>query len=446
MIDIKLIREDAPAVEKALKKKDPSVSLDKILELDEKRRKRLAEVEDLKHKRNKLSDTIGKFITQMPTANEIPKSLNLGFMSNPNMVSANKEEVKKVSARIKDIDTELIDIEESLKSELGALPNIPHESVPFSLNADDKQIVNQWKEKPTFDFPIKNHVEIGKALGLFDFERAVKVSQSQFAMYTGQGALLEWALIRYMIEFLTQKRGFTLIIPPYLVNETTAYTSGNLPKFRDQLYKCADDELYLIPTSEVPLGSMHRDEILAEEDLPVYYCSYTCCFRREAGAHGKNERGLIRVHQFNKVEMFKYTKPETSFHELDTIIRCAEEMVEGLGLHYRTALLVTTDIAQQSAKTCDIEVWLPGQDSYYEVSSCSNCTDFQARRGNIRYRAADSKKPSFVHTLNGSGLATSRLMVSLLETYQQADGTVIIPEVLRQYMGGQERLTPPVKK
>lgn len=420
MIDIKLIRKNPEEVERRLRTKEPGISLGKILEFDERRRTLLLEVEELKHKRNVVSEEIGEKVK-----NKID-------------VSAQKEEVKKVSQRIKELDAEVKEVDDNLNTELLLLPNMPHESVPVSNNEDDKVIIREWSKKPEFDFEFKNHVELGRELGIFDFERATKISQPQFALYRGEGALLEWALIRYMIDYLTGKKDFTLIIPPYLVNETTAYTSGNLPKFGEQIYKCEKDGLYLIPTSEVPMASIHRDEILQESELPIHYCSYTACFRREAGTYGKEERGLIRIHQFNKVEMFKYCVPEKSYEELDGLIRCAEEMIEGLGLHYRTALLVTTDIAQQSAKTCDIEVWLPGQNRYYEVSSCSNCEEFQARRGNIRYRPENSKNTQYLHTLNGSGLATSRLMVSLIETNQQPDGTVRIPEVLRTYMGGKE--------
>jgi seryl-tRNA synthetase len=424
MLDIKLIRENPQEVESRLRTKDRTVTLDPVLKLDARRREILQEVEELKHSRNVASKEIGENVKAGKD------------------VSESKEKVRQISERIKDLDDELRHVDENLRHELLCLPNLPHSSVPVSDDENDKITVHEWGTRPEFDFEFKNHLEISDGLGLFDFERAAKISQSQFSLYKGDGAMLEWALIRYMIDTLTGKKGFTLVIPPYLVNEETMYTSGNLPKFGDQIYKCANDALYLIPTSEVPLTSMHRDEILPESMLPLNYCSYTACFRREAGAHGKGERGLIRVHQFNKVEMFKFVHPDTSYDEHEALVQNAQELVQGLGLHYRTTLLVTTDIAQQSAKTYDIEVWLPGQDRYYEVSSCSNCEDFQARRGNIRFRPENDKKPRFLHTLNGSGLATSRLMVCLLETYQQPDGSVIIPEVLRAYMGGKEVLIP----
>ena len=262
-------------------------------------------------------------------------------------------------------------------------------------------------------------------------------------MYVGLGARLEWALVNFMIDVQTREKEYKLIIPPYLVNTDTMFTSGNLPKFEDQLYRCRDDELYLIPTSEVSLTSIHRDEILNEEDLPLYYTAYSACFRREAGTYGARERGLVRIHQFNKVELYKFTREETSYDELESLVADAEEIVRRLGLHYRVALLVTTDIGQQAAKTYDIEVFLPGQDEYYEISSCSNCEDYQARRGNIRYRPKGGGRPKFVHTLNGSGVATSRLMISILENCQEPDGSVVVPEVLVPYMGGIERIDVP---
>lgn len=422
MIDIKLIRDNPEETEKRLRTKDKKVSLKEVVALDEEVRALIGKTDDIKNVRNVVSKEIGVCKDDQERSEKI-------------------KEMKQVSDDITALDEQLRVKQEELRNKLLLLPNLPHESVPVSDDEEDKVIVRQHGEKPKHDFEIKNHVELGTELGIFDFERGAKVSQSMFPIYVGDGARLEWALINYMRDYLVNNENFTLVVPPYLVNETTMFTSGNLPKFGEQLYRCKDDDLYIIPTSEVPMTSMHRDEIIPEEELPIYYCAYTACFRREAGAHGKGERGLIRVHQFNKVEMFKFVKPETSYDELEHIVATAEKIVASLGIHYRTALLVTTDIAQQSAKTYDIEVWLPGQDRYYEVSSCSNCEDFQARRGNIRYRPNDTKKPQLLHTLNGSGLATSRLMVSLVETYQQKDGTIIIPEVLRPYMGGQEVIT-----
>ncbi len=428
MIDIKKLRENPQEFEARLKKKDPKISLSEIVALDEELRKIATDTDVLKNKRNVVSKEIGL------------------LKDDENKRSEKIKEMKLVSDEIQALDNKIREVEAELYAKIYQLPNPPHDSVPVSENEQDKIIVRQYKEKPKYDFELKNHVELGTSLGIFDFERAAKIAQAMFSLYRGDGARLEWALINFMIDHLTREKGFELVIPPYLVNPTTAFTSGNLPKFENQLYKCKEDDLYLLPTAEVPLGSIYRDEILDEEDLPIYLCAYSACFRREAGAHGREERGMIRVHQFNKVEMFKYVKPETSYDELEHIVSTAEEMVAKLGLHYRTALLVSTDIAQQSAKTYDVEVWLPAQGSYYEVSSCSNCEDFQARRGQIRYRPAGTKKTQLVHTLNGSGLATSRLMVSIVETYQQPDGSISIPEVLRPYMGGQEKIVAKSKK
>jgi len=423
MIDIKLIRDDPEWVEKRLRTKDPATSLERIIELDKKIRRLRTETDELKNIRNVVSKDIGK-------------------MRNDNVERDEKiTKMKEVSERIKRLDDEIEEYEKELMGLMYILPNLPHETVPVSDNPEDKVVLREYGRKPEFRFEYKNHLEIGKRLSMLDMERGAKISKSQFPMYTGVGAQLEWSLIQYMIEVNSREKGYKLIIPPYLVNWDTMFTSGNLPKFEEQLYKCRDDELYLIPTSEVPLCSIHRDEILREDELPLYYCAYTANFRREAGAYGKEERGLIRVHQFNKVEMFKFATPETSYDEFDKLVRDAEDLVERLGLHYRVTLLVTGDIGQQSAKTCDIEVWIPGQDRYYEVSSCSNCEDYQARRGRIRYRPAGGGSTRFVHTLNGSGLATSRLMAALLETYQREDGAVEVPHVLRKYMGGLEVIT-----
>ncbi len=427
MIDLKKLRENPEELEARLRKKDSSISLKDIIELDEKLRKVSTETDELKNKRNVVSKEIG-----LLKGKDEERSQKI-------------IEMKSVSDEIQKLDEKIRQIEAELQAKVCLLPNPPHDSVPVSEDENDKVIVRSFKEKPVYDFELKNHVELGTTLGMFDFERAAKISQAMFPLYRGDGARLEWALLHFLMDTLTMEKEFEIIIPPYLVNPTTAFTSGNLPKFEDQLYKCKEDELYLIPTAEVPLGSIYRDEILDESDLPVNLCAYTACFRREAGAHGREERGLIRVHQFNKVEMFKYVKPETSYDELEKLVGCAEYMLQKLGLHHRTALLVTTDIAQQSAKTYDVECWLPAQGSYYEVSSCSNCEDFQARRGQIRYRPEGSKKTQLVHTLNGSGLATSRLMVSIIETYQQPDGSVSIPEALRKYMGGQEKIEPKKK-
>jgi seryl-tRNA synthetase len=427
MLDIRQIRENPEEFEKALRRRQPDLSLEPLLELDRQKREMLHRAETLRNEQKTLSKQIGQARQKGEDAGEV------------------MEKVSSIKQEIASLEEPLKETEEKLDRLLAELPNVPHPSVPADMDKKNNVEVRREGEIRQFDFEPKNHLELSESLGLFDLARAAKISGSQWPMYTGEGARLELALLYFMINE-NVKKGFTLVLPPLLVNAQSMFTSGNLPKFADQLYKCQDDPLYLIPTSEVPLTSLYRDEILSEENLPLYYCAMTPCFRREAGTYGAEERGLVRMHQFNKVEMYKYTTPETSYDELETLTAAAENLVSRLGLHYRTMLLVTGDIGQQAAKTYDVEVWLPGQDAYYEVSSCSNCEDYQARRGNIRYRpkaeGGEKTRPRFVHTLNGSGLATSRLMVSILENYQQADGSVMIPEVLRPWMGGQEKIEP----
>ncbi len=423
MLDIKLIREKKDWVEEQLRRREPDLSLDIIVELDAKRRALQAEVDEMRSKQK----AVNKDIPQRKKKGEDVDSL-LG-------------EMKELSAKIKDKTAAMRECEEMLYYKVSELPNIPHESVPTHMDKAHNVEVRSKGQQREFDFQPKNHLELGAMHNLLDFERGAKIAGSRFPLYIGWGAELEWALLNFMREH-NRDRGYTAILPPLLLNRETTFTSGNLPKFEDQLYKCKDDPFYLLPTSEVPMTSLYRDEILEEDDLPFYYTSLTPCFRREAGAPGVEERGLVRVHQFNKVEMYKFVLPEHSYDELEKMISDAEHVLEELGMHYRTMLLVTGDMGNQSAKTYDIEVWLPGQNSYYEVSSCSNCEDYQARRGNIRYRSKEDKKPRFLHTLNGSGLATPRLMASILENFQEEDGTIVIPEVLRKYIGGKERLVP----
>jgi len=424
VLDIRVIRSQPEEIEQKLRRREPSISLRPILDLDSRHREIIFESEELKKKRNETSDLIGHLKRE-------------GKDASPQIA-----EMKKVSEEIKRLDSEIRRLAKRIGREMCQLPNVPDDSVPLGETKEDAILLREWGEKPGFPFEARNHVQLSAAAGLLDFPRAAKLAQAQFPMYVGMGAILEWALLCFMVDVQTKENGYTLVLPPYLVNPQTMFTSGNLPKFEQELYKLPDDDLYLIPTSEVPLTSLHRDEILQEDDLPVRYASYTACFRREAGTYGADERGLIRVHQFNKIEMYKITTPETSGQELDSLVRDAEQIVERLGLHYRTRLLPTGDMALQSAKTCDVEVWLPAQKAYYEVSSCSNCKSFQAVRGNIRYRPKDGGKNRYVHTLNGSGLATSRLLVAILETYQQADGSILLPDALRKYMPGTEKIEP----
>ncbi|MGC9326601.1 MAG: serine--tRNA ligase [Candidatus Hinthialibacter sp.] len=420
MLDIKLIREKKEWVEEQLQRREPGLSLDDIIALDAQRRTLQMETDAMRARQNAVS----KEIAQRKKAKDSADDL--------------MAEMKSLSDQIKEQSARLRECEEALTARVSELPNLPHESVPTDMDKKNNQVVRTHGEKRQFSFPPKNHLELGEIHHLFDFERGAKIAGSQFPLYLGWGAELEWALLTFMREH-NRERGYQAVIPPLLVNRETTFTSGNLPKFEDQLYKCKDDPFYLLPTSEVPMTSLYRGEIIPEDRLPLYYTSQTPCFRREAGTYGAEERGLVRVHQFNKVEMYKFVTPETSYDELEKLVKDAEHIVEMLGLHYRTMLLVTGDIGNQSAKTYDIEVWLPGQNSYYEVSSCSNCEDYQARRGNIRYRPKDGK-PRYLHTLNGSGLATPRLLISILENNQQEDGSIIIPEVLRKYLGGKERL------
>lgn len=416
MIDIKKIRTNLKETEKKLKTKDPSIELSPILDLDTKIRDLQLEVEELKSTRNRLSKEIG--------AKKSKKEETSSFMA----------EVNQIGEKISSLDKELKELEEKREFQLSLLPNLPMDDISVSLDPKDNVCIKTFKKKPQFSFAFKNHLELNEKLHLFDFPKSTKVSGSGFVLYQGIGARLEWALLNYMIDTHV-KNGFNFILPPLLVKPDIMYGSGQLPKFKDQLFKITDEDynLYLIPTSEVVLNGLNSQDILEENVLPIKYVSYTPCFRREAGAAGRNERGLIRTHQFNKVELFCLTKPEESEEIFEKMIQSAEEVLQGLDLHYRNMLLVTGDMSFASAKTVDIEVWLPGQDRYYEVSSVSNCTDYQARRSQIRYRKA-GEKPSLVHTLNGSGVATSRLMVALLENNQNSDGSVNIPKVLHKYL------------
>jgi seryl-tRNA synthetase len=417
MLDIRLIRESRAEVEERLALRGERISLEGLLSLDERRRSILVEVEGLRKERRTGSETVGELRKKGADATEKIKAL------------------RSLGQKISRLDKKLAQVEDQIKEILLGLPNLPHQSVP---PGEEKIVQREWGEKREFDFAPKNHTELGKLHGILDFQRASRMTGSQFPMYTGEGALLEFALINYFVERNLQK-GYSFILPPHLVNAQSELVAGGLPKFGDDLYHIERDDLYLIPTSEVNLANFHAGEILGEEDLPLNYMAYTANFRREAGTYGARERGLIRIHQFNKVELFKFTEPENSYDELERLVADAEDLVQGLGLHYRMTLLPTTEIAFQSAKTYDVEVWLPAQEVNSEVSSCSNCEDFQARRANTRYRTADGKL-RFVHTLNGSGLATSRLFAAILETYQEADGSVVIPQALRKYMFGIDRI------
>lgn len=424
MLDIRLIRKEREAIEQKLKTKDPTIDLTTICEMDDCLRDSKTKVEKLKAERNDLSQQIGELKRKKEDTTELMKK-----------VGSHGQEIH-------DLDAKCTDLEAKLHDALARLPNIPQDGIKVADDPKENVMVKEVGKKPTFDFPFKNHVELNEKLNLFDFKRGAKISGSGWPVYRGWGARLEWALIQYMMS-VQVKNGFEQFIPPICVRSDIVYASGQLPKFENQQFKITDEDfnLFLIPTAEVPLNGLHTEEILSEEELPLKYTAYTPCFRREAGAAGSQERGLIRMHQFNKVEMFCFTRPEDSDQMFDVMLASAEEILQNLGIHYRNMLLVTGDMSFAAARTVDIEVWLPGQDRYYEVSSVSNCTDYQARRSNTRFRRKDGK-PEFVHTLNGSGLATSRLMVALLENNQNADGSINIPKVLQPYLDGKTQLVP----
>ena len=421
MLDIKWIREHPKDAEEALRSRIPDLDLSEMLALDRQRRDAITLAETLRAEQNK----VGKEIPQRKRAGESADELI-------QRLSEIKKESQEAQERVKEIESRFEEIA------LG-LPNIPHPSVHRSLDKEDNRVVKTFGEKPSFDFPFRNHLELTEKLGILDFNRSARITGAGFPLYVGDGARLERALINFLLDE-NESAGFTPLGLPYLVNDETGYTSGQLPKFADQMYHATKDDLYLIPTAEIALGGLHREEILHDEDLPLRYTAYTACFRREAGTYGTEERGLVRTHQFNKVELFSLVTPETSYEELELLRSRAELSVEKLGLHYQTTDLVTGDLGQAAAKTYDIEVWLPGQDRFFEVSSCSNCEAYQARRGNIRFRRGKEGKPEFLHTLNGSALATSRLMIGILECNQDQGGNVTIPEVLRPYMGGQQTI------
>jgi seryl-tRNA synthetase len=422
MLDMKWVREHSEEAQAALRSRNSNLDLAPLLALEKERRETITRSEALRAEQNR----VGKEIPQRKKSGESAEEL--------------LSQLGQIKAEAQVLEDELKTLDERFQEFALSLPNLPHASVKRSLDKADNVSVREWKEKPTFAFEPKNHLEIGAALGLFDFERSAKITGAGFPLYVGQCAQLERALINFLLD-RNEAAGFTPLVLPYLVNEETGVTSGQIPKFADQMYTVPLDELYLIPTAEIALGGLHREEILTVDELPLRYTAYTACFRREAGTYGAEERGLVRTHQFNKVELFTLTTPEQSYEELEKFKSQAESLVEKLGLHYRTTDLVSGDLGQAAAKTYDIEVWLPGQNRYYEVSSCSNCEAYQARRGNIRFRREKGAKPEFVHTLNGSALATSRLMIAILECNQQEDGSVIVPEVLRPYLGGRERLT-----
>ncbi|MBW1670860.1 MAG: serine--tRNA ligase [Deltaproteobacteria bacterium] len=422
MLEIKFIRENSDLVGKALKARGNDLNLESLFEVDSQRRKLLQEVEDLRSLRNRVSDEIGRQKKAKEDAGELIAQM------------------KGVAARIKKLDNLLKEKEASLDEYLFSMPNLPHASVPAGRDETENPVIRTWGDILGFEFKPAPHWEIGERLDILDLERAAKIAGARFAVYRGLGAKLERALINFMLDLHQDLHGYTEILPPFIVNEKSLLGTGQLPKFADDLFKLEKWNYYLIPTAEVPITNLHRDEILEEEMLPVHYVSYTPCFRSEAGSHGKDTRGIVRQHQFNKVELVKFCQPEHSYTELESLVLDAEEVLQKLRLPYRTIELCTGDLGFSASKTYDIEVWLPGQNRFCEISSCSNFEAFQARRANIRYRPKGQTKTRLLHTLNGSGLAVGRTFVAILENYQQEDGSVLVPEALIKYMRGVERI------
>ncbi|MEK6742110.1 MAG: serine--tRNA ligase [Nitrospirota bacterium] len=428
MLDLKLVRERTDEVKAGIRRRGGEIDLGEFLALDEKRRAAQQEADDLRRKRNDVSEEIGRLKKAGQQAED------------------KVAEMRTVGDSIAALEAVIREAEDAQRNILLTIPNLPHATVPDGRDETANVEVKRWSpegtEPPKLSFAPKPHWDLAEYLDIIDFDRAAKITGARFALYKGMGARLERALINFMLDLHTTEHGYLEILPPFMVNRASMTATGQLPKFEEELFKVENGTYFLIPTAEVPLTNIPRDEILPDEDLTLKYTAYTPCFRREAGSYGKDTRGLIRQHQFNKVELVKFARPQDSYPELEALLADAEDVLKRLGLPYRVITLCTGDMGFSAAKTYDIEVWLPAQDRYREISSCSNFEDFQARRGNIRYRPKGSKKTEFVHTLNGSGLAVGRTVVAILENYQQADGTVVVPEVLRQYMGGAERIEP----
>ena len=434
MLDLRFIREKADLVRRKLQERGAAFDLDGLLKYDTERRRLLAEVEQLKHQKNVVSEEVGR----RKRAGEEAEGLIA--------------EMREVSEKIKKLDGEIKAYKERVRELLLLIPNLPHESVPIGAGSEENVEVRRWGTPRSFDFGPKPHWEIGEKLGILDLDRAAKLSGSRFALLIGAGALLERALINFMLDLHIKEHGYIEVFPPLLVNADTMLGTGQLPKFEEELFKtfkaeaCAepgrdDGKLYLIPTAEVPVTNLHRDEILPPGSLPLNYVAYTPCFRREAGSYGKDVRGIMRQHQFNKVELVKFAEPEKSYEALEELTRHAEEVLRRLNIPYRVVTLCTGDLGFASTKTYDVEAWIPSQGTYREISSCSNCEDFQARRAGIKFRRNPRARAEYVHTLNGSGLAIGRTWIAVVENYQQEDGSILIPEVLRPYMNGLERIT-----
>ena len=417
MLDIKLIRENPEKINELLKRRNPQWSIDEVLQIDEERRKIQTKADELRAKRKSESQKVGMMKKNGENTNKL------------------QEEIRYLAVEIKELEEKQNELDAKQRDVLLHIPNIPDETTPSGKSEDDNVFVSTWGEPTKFDFKPLAHWDLCEAKGLVDFERGVKLSQSRFVLYRGKGAKLERAIINFFLDEHTQNQGYEEILPPFMANAATMTGTGQLPKFKEDMYKCENEDLYLIPTAEVPVTNIYSNEILSEDDLPKYMTAYTPCFRREAGSAGKDTRGLIRVHQFNKVEMVKYTTPETSKQEHEKLTEDGERMLQLLGLPYRRVSLCTADIGFSANKCWDLEVWLPSYNDYKEISSCSNYGDYQARRANIRYKEKATGKTRFVHTINGSGLAVGRTFAAIVENFQLEDGTIIIPEVLRKYTG-----------
>jgi seryl-tRNA synthetase len=428
MLDLNYVRENLEAVRAGLAKRGMVASaLEDFARADKERRSTIAESDQLNAERNASSREIGSLMKE----------------GKREEAEARRKAVGDLKDRIAELDQKRDETESRMRELLSTLPNIPHESVPAGTDESANVEIRRWGAKPEFDFEPKDHVDLGTALGILDLERATKITGARFAILNGAGARLERALINFMLELHTREHGYRETLPPFIVNRDSLFGTGQLPKFEQDLFKLEDERgFYLVPTAEVPVTNYYREEILDASELPMKFVAYTPCFRSEAGSYGKDTRGVIRQHQFEKVEVVKYSLPENSYDELESLTRDAERVLQLLGLHYRVVVLATGDLGFSNAKTYDIEVWLPSQNAFREISSCSNYEAFQARRANIRFRRAGGSKPEFVHTLNGSGLAVGRTWLAVLENYQQADGSIVIPEVLRSYMNGLERITP----
>jgi seryl-tRNA synthetase len=421
MHDLGFFRANFDAIADRLATRGQALALDKFRELDAKRRAAIREAEELKARRNAESTEIAKLRKQGVDTSE------------------RQQQMREIGERISALDEQVRALDDSFREMLSGVPNLPHESVPVGRTAEQNVEVRRVGEPPHFDFDPKAHWDLGAQLGILDLERAAKITGARFAVYWGMGARLERALIAFMLDVHTREHGYAEVLPPFLVNSASLFGTGNLPKFADDLFKCENHDLWLIPTAEVPVTNLFREEVLEAEQLPVSLCAYTPCFRSEAGSYGRDVRGIIRQHQFQKVELVKFTRPEQSYEELERLTADAEDILRKLDLPFRTVVLSTGDMGFSAAKTYDIEVWLPGQNDYKEISSCSNFEAFQARRAGIRFRGAKGK-PEFVHTLNGSGLAVGRTWVAIVENYQEADGSVVVPDVLRPYLNA-ERIT-----